>query len=786
MIKQSENNAPPPIRRSLSIVLAASLALFGTKVSQAESTKATGHSASTRDMSTEGEHPDAQLAPVSVSAGRPLLIPINLPAVTEGVTAKQLQESVNVINTEDAIKYLPSVQVRKRYVGDTNSVVTSRTSGTLVTSRVVVYADHVLLSNFLGNGATYTPKFGAVGPEEIERVDIIYGPYSALYPGNSIGSVIQMTTSMPTKFEAHATAQAFTQNYRLYNTDDFFSGNQINASLGGREGNFSWRLSANSLKNSAPAQAFLQMAKSTTAALGGDTVVSGAIHDIGVDGLPRVILGENNITKTHQDQGKIKLAYDFSPSIQAAYTFGVWQEDQKETANSYLRNAAGNPVYSGNVNIDGLRYVLTNTSYLIGQRDREHYMHSLSLHDKQAGDWDWELVGTMYDLSKDIYRQPTVALPASDAGGAGRITDQKGTGWSTADLRTNYYPQGRQGAHQISLGYHFDRYELATLVSNTANWKAGAPTTRFSAFAGKTQTQALYAQDTWRFAPDWKATIGGRWESWRAYDGSIANATSVLPYAARSENFFSPKLSVSYAVAPLWTLRGSVGRAYRMPTVAEMFQGSITAGTIVNNDPNLKPERAVSSDFTAERDLGNGIARVSYFREDMKDAMISQTNAYTNVTNIQNVGRIFTHGLEFAYQGTDVWVRGLDIVGSLTLTSSKIRENENNQVTVGKNQPRIPDVRSALSVTYRPNDKFSYAFGLRTTGNQYNTLANTDINRDTYGGTSKLVMADIRVNYRIDKQWRASVGIDNLNDHHYFAFNSAPQRTFLAELKFDY
>jgi iron complex outermembrane receptor protein len=734
----------------------------------------------------ESERPEAQLSPVSVSAGRPPLIPVNLPAVTEGVTAKQIQESVNVINTEDTFKYLPSVQVRKRYVGDPNSIVTSRTSGTLVTSRVVVYGDHVLLSNFLGNGSSYAPKFGVIGSEEIERVDIIYGPYSALYPGNSIGSVIQMTTSMPTQFEAHATAQAFTQNYRLYNTDDYFSGNQLNASLGGREGAFSWRLSANRLQNSAPPQAYLQFARSTTAAAPGDTVVTGAIHDTGIDGQPRVILGENNITKTLQDQGKIKLAYDFSPTIQAAYTFGVWQQDTKETAKSYLLNAAGNPVYSGNVNIDGLRYTLANTSYIIGQQDREHFMHSLSLRDKQAGDWDWEIVTTLYDFNKDIARQPTVALPGSDSGGVGRITDQKGTGWSTVDLRTNYYPLGKQGTHQISFGYHFDRYELATLVSNATNWRSGAPTTRSSAFAGKTQTQAFYAQDAWRFAPDWKATIGGRWESWRAYDGSIANATTVLPYAPRSENFFSPKLAVSWQAAPAWTLRGSVGRAYRMPTVAEMFQGSITAGTIVNNDPNLKAENALSSDFTVERDMGNGILRASYFRENMRNAMISQTNAFTNVTNIQNVGRIFTHGLEFAYQGTDVWIRGLDIVGSVTLTSSKIRENENSPVTIGKNQPRIPDVRTALSLTYRPSDNLSYAFGLRTTGNQYNTLDNSDINRDIYGGTSKLVMADIRVNYQINKQWRASVGIDNLNDHHYFAFNSAPQRTFLAELKFDY
>lgn len=713
-------------------------------------------------------------------------VPANLPATSEGVSSNQIQEGINVINTEDAIKYLPSVQVRKRYIGDTNSPVSTRTSGTLVTSRTLVYADHVLLSNFLGNGPSYAPRFGLVSPEEIERIDMIYGPYSALYPGNAIGSVIQIKTRMPDKFEAHLSAQAFTQNYELYNTNDNFSGNQLSASFGGRQDNFSWWLSANKLNNSAMPQAYLQKPQSTTAAAPADKVVTGAIVDLGVDGKPRVILGENNITKTIQDQAKLKLAYDFSPSIQAAYTLGYWQEDQNEKAKSYLRDNAGNPIYSGNVNINGFKYTLANTNYIIGQRDREHFMHSLSLHDKDAGNWDWELVATKYDFSKDIYRQPTIALPAAGVGGAGQITDSNGTGWETFDLRTNYFPQGKDGDHQLSFGYHIDTYVLDTLVSKTANWKTGPATSRISAFAGKTQTQALYAQDAWKLTQDWKATFGGRWEKWKAYDGSLANATSNLSFDDRKDNYFSPKFSLSYEASPVWVLRGSVGKAYRMPTVAELFQGSITAGSIVNNDPNLKPEAAVSTDLTVERDLGNGLFRASYFHESMKDALISQTNAYTLVTNIQNVDKIRTKGIELAYQGVDIGVNGLDVAGSLTLTRSKILENKNNPATEGNDQPRIPDVRATLSATYRQNDKLSYAMGMRYVGNQYNTLENNDVKRDDYGGTSKLFMIDVRANYRFNKNWRLSAGIENLNNYKYFAFNSAPQRTFLTELKFDY
>jgi hypothetical protein len=76
-----------------------------------------------------------------------------------------------------------------------------------------VYADGILLSNYLGNSATNAPRWGLVTPEEIERVDVMYGPFSAAYPGNSVGAVIDYVTRMPTSFEAHMKVSAFNQRF---------------------------------------------------------------------------------------------------------------------------------------------------------------------------------------------------------------------------------------------------------------------------------------------------------------------------------------------------------------------------------------------------------------------------------------------------------------------------------------------------------------------------------------------------------------------------------------------
>jgi len=383
---------------------------------------------------------------------------------------------------------------------------------------------------------------------------------------------------------------------------------------------------------------------------------------------------------------------------------------------------------------------------------------------------------------------PTIALSNAYSGGAGRITDMSGTGWYTLDARAQWRPGLSRGQHELSFGYHYDRYVLDTLVSSTSNWINGSAGARNSAFAGKTEMHALYAQDAWKFVRDWKLTLGGRVERWQAFDGEISNSTRTLGYGERAETFFSPKAALSYQATPVWALRTSLARAYRMPTVAELYQGSISGTAIVNNDPNLKPEKALSGELTAERDLGNGLLRISLFQETTEDALYTQTNVSVtpSVTNIQNIDEIRTRGIELAYQGMDVAITGLDLTGSLTYADSEIMKNEKAPSTVGNQQPRIPKWRATLAATYRQSDRLSYTLAARYSGRQYSTLTNTDSNPDTYGGTSNFFVVDARIRYKVAKQWSAALGIDNLNNQRYYVAHPYPQRTAVAELKFDY
>src|SRR4051812_15136913 len=170
----------------------------------------------------------------------------NVTNTIESVDAARLRETVNVRNTEDALRYFPSLFVRKRHIGDTQAPLATRTSGVGASARSLIYADGVLLSALIGNNNNFaSPRWGMVSPEEIERIDVLYGPFAAEYPGNSIGAVVNITTRMPAKLEASATAAGNLQHFSQYATKGDYPAYQLAGTVGDRMGPFAWFLSAN-------------------------------------------------------------------------------------------------------------------------------------------------------------------------------------------------------------------------------------------------------------------------------------------------------------------------------------------------------------------------------------------------------------------------------------------------------------------------------------------------------------------------------------------------------------
>lgn len=709
-------------------------------------------------------------------------VDINIPATQVSVTADKIAESVNLINPEDAIKYLPSVQVRKRYIGDRNSIIITRTSGSIASARSLVYADGVLLSNFLGNSYAFPPRWAMVTPEEISRMDLIYGPYAAEYPGNSVGNTLLITTKMPEKFQVHLETQAFLEDYKLYGTNNSYTGSQSAISIGNKDGNISWLFSYNHLDSYGHPMSYATFAPSTTAATVADKVVTGYYKDKDQTNSDRIIVGATSIDHTIQDTTKLKLAYDLTPTSKLTYTFGYWQNDSDSDVDSYLRDINGVAVDSGTVNIDGERYDL-KSAFKPLLTDQKHYMHAISYKTNTNSEWDLEAIASLYDYAVDESKTPTIS-----GGTVGTITKQDGTGWKTGDIKIDYRPNYAK-LHKVRFGYHYDQYKLDSETYNTAEWQGGVPTTFNSSFKGTTQTNAIFVQDGWNFMQDYKLILGGRYEKWEATDGVLAKGMTTYNHPNRTKEYFSPKVALEHSVGE-WLLRGAIGRSVRFPTVSELYQGSFNgSNSIINNDPNLKPEVAVSYELSAEQDLGNGLLHISVFYEDMQDALYSQT--YLNsgggtTTNIQNIDKIVSKGVELAYSKNSVFTDKLTLLGSVTYVDSEVKENAIQPAYIGMKQVRVPNWRATAAATYHQTKNFDYTVAARYSGRQYNTLDNIDVNPDTFGGTSDFFIVDTKTRYRFANGFGISAGIDNINNCKSYAFHPYSQRTFFAKAQYDF
>ena len=746
------------------------------------------------NSASSADAPVKSLGVVTVTSGQPTSLPTQIPTTIEGVTKEQIEQTINATDAEDALKYFPSLLVRKRYIGDYNhAVLSSRASGTGNSARSAVYADGILLSNYLGNGATYTPRWAMVTPEEIERVDVMYGPFSAAYPGNSVGAVVDYVTRMPTQFEGHAKVSAFTQNFNLYSTSQTFAGNQASASLGSKAGDWSWLVNLNHTDSAGQPLTFAT--KLLTATGGAGTApVTGAVLTPNNFNVPNYLLGSATQYHTTQDHAKLKLAYDITPTLKASYTLGYWANSSDGNPQTYLRDAAGNPVYLGAVKINGVNYS-ADGAFNASRESIAHTMHGLSLKSNTQGVWDWEVAASAYTYGKDLQRNATLSAAASTtaspvtttlAGGPGSITDQNGTGWTAFAAKGIWRPEGVKGAHIVDFGFQQENYQLHILRSSIAgNWLADAPGITISDVGGNSQMQSVYGQDTWAFAPKWKTVLGARVENWSASGGFTRQLGSApVSYGDRNETFVSPKAALAYQWSVDTVLKASMGRAVRMPTVQELYGSTSNANLSFVNDPNLRPEKSVTTELSYEKDMGNGLLRLTVFSEDVTDSLYSQLiPGSATVSRVQNVDAISTQGLEVAYQGNDVLVKGLDFSGSVTYANSIITANAALPSSVGKFQPRVPVWRATALTTYRFDEKLSTSLGVRYSGDQYSQLDNSDVNGFAYQGASRYLILDLRAHYRINPKTVVAIGIDNLTDQEYWNFHPYPRRTFVAELK---
>ena len=274
--------------------------------------------------------------------------------------------------------------------------------------------------------------------------------------------------------------------------------------------------------------------------------------------------------------------------------------------------------------------------------------------------------------------------------------------------------------------------------SNESIFNAGTHL-RDTIAGGRQRTAGVYGQDIIRITPKWIVTIGGRFDHWRNFDAESvrtpitpAGATTVAPFAERTENAFSPRASLLHQVTSNLSLTASVYRGFRAPTLNELYRAFRVGNVQTQANENLEAERLTGAEvganfFALDRKLN---LKGNFFWDDIVNPIANVTlNATSNPIQRQrqNLGRTRSRGVEL-----DAVMRvtsHIEISGGYQFADATVlsfpANPVNNPSLDGNSIPQIPRNQFTLQARYWNPSRIMLSLQGRFVGDQFDDDINS-------------------------------------------------------------
>ncbi|MFK8049861.1 MAG: TonB-dependent receptor [Halioglobus sp.] len=694
---------------------------------------------------------------------------------TSIISAEELK-AINLLTAEDSVTYEPSVVIRRRYVGDPNGVLGIRGSGMFQTARSMVFADGLPLHYLLQTRWSGSPRWSLVGPDEIESAQVIYGPYSAQYSGNSMGGVVDIKTRTPSERKISLHGTLMSQDYDVLGTNDSFGGNKVFASYEDKFEGFTLFTSFNRLKNESQPLTNYSLDAADADELEAQGI-TGFIRGQDERGEPVIYVGDSGKEVSVTELYKATLGYDFA-NVQLRGTIAYEDRSRdEEDKNNYLRDAQGNVFWgAGNRNFEERHH------------DRESLLLGFGISGYLPADWYYDVYATDFDIRKD--EEIRTGLSSADpvfGTRAGRFTEYDDTGWNTLDIKFGTENLFGDENQRMSVGYYLDSYELQINARNI-DAATGARISDRASSGGETSTQALFVQWGWSLNQQWDVSMGLRYEDWKAENGFNGDTQA----SDRSESGTSPKLSLAYTPNDDWSFRYSVARALRFPITEELYRNESSTTNIVIADTSLDPEEGIHHSFSIDHPIDDGVLRFNLFYETVENSIYNQTgtirdgNANVSVTTFLAVDEVETKGAEFIYNQQALFGTKLLMRFNTSYTDATISENRPNPEIEGNEMPRIPEWRANLILNYPVSETVDLSTSFRYASDTFGDLDNGDSEGEVYGAIDDYFFVNLKSNWAVNENINLSLGVDNVFDELAYVAHPWPSRTYFLEARMNY
>jgi len=666
---------------------------------------------------------------------------------------------------DQAINTIPGVFNRRgKGVMDTQSTITLR--GFPGQQRTLVLLDGMPLNDsYLG-----AVQFGGLAVGNVEKIEVVKGPFSSLYGGNAMGGVVNIVTRMPETREIimrgsfgsglgnNQAMNDLARGYFSY-SENFSNRFRILVSYGhNRTNGFATDLNSQSLQPPDGITGY----RETTDTQGNRRFIVGDRGDNFWDD------HDFNLKASWKITDVSRIGFSF---LRSAYRYGV------DSPHTYLGNAAGDPVFSYTSGSSTVR----ESSFLSGAGNRRQDIYSLSF-DTVVGRAQMKSMVSFLGVGNNWYTTPGSTAATTAAGGPGTLAETP-LHRTTGSIQFMFPVFSR---HIVTFGGDLTRSVASTREYGLADWRDENSRNRMTYEAGgKSLTTGLFAQDELLIRKDLTAYIGVRGDFWQTFDGR-ANQDGVegypASYAARKAFSLSPKAAIVYRLSPVTTLRSSIGRVFRAPTIYELYRTwSYSSGTVYRANPDLKPEVAISWDAGIDRRLWKGAdASLAYFENRMSNLVYRRTDPVApKINEYVNAGKAVGRGVEMEL--SQRLAPDLRLFLNATFNNARITENESKPSTEGRFLAFLPRWTSNGGAEFEGGRIRATLTG-RYVGKIYSHDENRDVVTGVPGSFDPYFTADAKVTYRIGRLFALSLSVENILDREYFYSYLAPRRSAFAEI----
>lgn len=684
------------------------------------------------------------------------------PASVSVITSKNL-ETKNVHRAEEALTGLAGI-----YIKGAGDHAPSDNSGTVVymrgvpgLGRTAVLQDGQSMNDPFSGGVNWSGIFA----DSIEKIEVVRGPFSSIYGGNAIGGVINFITKEPTKREITVKAGYGSHNLKAGSAVYKNKIDRLGLSIGyGHEKSDGY----------AAEEVVKPVATGT-----GTIPVTGWQYTTNPNGGAAYLVGDKGKRWWWKDNVDMKLFFDITPTSKVTLRASWNQHETGFTGlNTYLRDAAGNPVVSGSVIInDGSakRVALSELDFLLGENGANNSKINLGYETTLDNLWAIKVDAGYMDAG---YWYSSALTGATSNAGPGKLVDIPNNRYYTSIQAT----VPTIDRHVLIVGVSANRDALHKREYNLANWqdRDALGTVRYSV-DGENTTYAVFAQDEYYLLDNVTFYVGGRYDYWST-EGSDNQTTPLVSshvFEKRSASAVSPKIAAVYMLQENTSLRASIGNAFKGPSMSQLY--SSFSG--YQSNPALEPEKSTSWEFGAEhRFADQTMVRATYYQNILKN-LIYTTTISPGVSTPKNAGKGDVKGVELEIRKPVS--EGVTTFANFTYNKALITENASLPLTVGKRITGTPQRMLNIGVEARKGDWTTSLTGSHVS-DVYSNDQNLDVVNGVYTATDPYTVWSAKANYEIRQGLRASVAVDNLFDKQYYQYYKVAGRTFYSELKLDF